>query len=107
MEEAILATDLDSYFKRRDRFFKLVNTATYDWTRKDHRSLLRSMLMTCCDIAAITKPWLVALNSRFDTLPHRFALITGIHKKLLLNWLLASFSSKVTLKESNLKLSQS
>ncbi|KAH9413579.1 cGMP-specific 3',5'-cyclic phosphodiesterase [Dermatophagoides pteronyssinus] len=61
MEEAILATDLAIYFRNRDKFFQLVeqmNTnGQRDWSDENNRSLLRSMLMTCCDIAAITKPW--------------------------------------------------
>jgi len=29
----------------------------YDWTREEDRELFRAMLMTVCDLAAITKPW--------------------------------------------------
>lgn len=36
---------------------ELVDNESYDWTRDDHRDLLRGMLMTACDLAAITKPW--------------------------------------------------
>nr|XP_046916300.1 dual 3',5'-cyclic-AMP and -GMP phosphodiesterase 11-like [Dermatophagoides farinae] len=61
LEEAILATDLAVYFRKRDKFFQLVEqmktTGQRDWSDENNRSLLRSMLMTCCDIAAITKPW--------------------------------------------------
>lgn len=58
LEEAILATDLANYFKNRDRFFQLVNSNNLDWRNDStHRSLLRCMLMTACDVAAITKPW--------------------------------------------------
>jgi hypothetical protein len=58
LEEAILATDLANYFVKRDRFFQLANSDSLDWRNDpDHRSLLRCMLMTACDIAAITKPW--------------------------------------------------
>lgn len=27
------------------------------WSMDEHRELLRAMLMTVCDLAAITKPW--------------------------------------------------
>lgn len=27
------------------------------WNMEEHRELLRAMLMTVCDLAAITKPW--------------------------------------------------
>lgn len=60
LEEAILATDLANYFQKRDLFFQLVNTNQFDWkSNQEHRSLLRCMLMTGCDVAAITKPWSV------------------------------------------------
>jgi hypothetical protein len=58
LEEAILATDLANYFGKRDHFFQLTNSDSLDWQNDaGHRSLLRCMLMTACDIAAITKPW--------------------------------------------------
>lgn len=60
LEEAILATDLANYFQNREIFFQLVNSDTFDWHHNlEHRSLLRCMLMTACDVAAITKPWSV------------------------------------------------
>jgi hypothetical protein len=60
LEEAILATDLANYFGKRDHFFQLINSDRLDWQNDPaHRSLLRCMLMTACDIAAITKPWSV------------------------------------------------
>lgn len=57
LEDAILATDLAVYFRRRGTFFRLVDSEIYNWDRDDHRELLREMLMTTCDVAAITKPW--------------------------------------------------
>ncbi|GFS85999.1 dual 3',5'-cyclic-AMP and -GMP phosphodiesterase 11 [Trichonephila clavipes] len=57
LEDAILATDLAVYFRRRGTFFHMVETGNYNWRREDNRELLRAMLMTVCDIAAITKPW--------------------------------------------------
>ncbi|RWS31936.1 dual 3':5'-cyclic-AMP and -GMP phosphodiesterase 11-like protein [Leptotrombidium deliense] len=58
LEEAILATDLAAYFRKRGSFIRLVESEDYDWqNNNEHRSLLRCMLMTACDIAAITKPW--------------------------------------------------
>lgn len=62
LEEAILATDIAIYFKNRPVFFKLIDAEEYniifspDGSSGD-RKLLRGMLMTACDIAAITKPW--------------------------------------------------
>jgi len=82
LEQAILATDLALYFQKRRSFFELVDeggvaahvpslpsteTSTttntslsaghVDWTVQENQSLLFSMLMTSCDISAITKPW--------------------------------------------------
>uniref|UniRef100_T1JHX2 3',5'-cyclic-GMP phosphodiesterase n=1 Tax=Strigamia maritima TaxID=126957 RepID=T1JHX2_STRMM len=57
LEDAILSTDLAVYFRKRGNFFNLVDTQSYDWNLEEHRELLRGMLMTTCDVAAITKPW--------------------------------------------------
>ena len=56
IEEAILATDLAIYFKRRGDTFNLVETGL-DWSDREHKSLIRGLLMTACDLGAITKPW--------------------------------------------------
>ncbi|XP_046649494.1 dual 3',5'-cyclic-AMP and -GMP phosphodiesterase 11-like isoform X3 [Daphnia pulicaria] len=57
LEEAIISTDLAVYFKKRKAFFDLVEDRSYDWWQDGHRELLRGMMMTACDVAAITKPW--------------------------------------------------
>lgn len=66
LEEAILATDLAVYFNNRSIFMQLASSDDKDllFGRREtnsndpsSRSLLRGMLMTACDIAAITKPW--------------------------------------------------
>uniref|UniRef100_A0A8C5ESE2 Phosphodiesterase n=1 Tax=Gouania willdenowi TaxID=441366 RepID=A0A8C5ESE2_GOUWI len=57
IERAILATDLALYMKRRGEFFELTKNSQFVWEDDNHRDLLRSMLMTACDISAITKPW--------------------------------------------------
>jgi dual 3',5'-cyclic-AMP and -GMP phosphodiesterase 11 len=59
LEEAILATDLALYFKHRDKFFRIVDSGTMDWSNPSHCELIRSMMMTACDLSAITKPWQV------------------------------------------------
>ncbi|XP_042171865.1 cGMP-specific 3',5'-cyclic phosphodiesterase-like [Oncorhynchus tshawytscha] len=56
IEKAILATDLAVYMERRAEFFELGQRGVR-WEEDRHRDLLRSMLMTASDIAAITKPW--------------------------------------------------
>uniref|UniRef100_A0A673X0M6 Phosphodiesterase n=1 Tax=Salmo trutta TaxID=8032 RepID=A0A673X0M6_SALTR len=57
IERAILATDLALYMKRRGEFFELTKNSQFVWDDDYHKDLLRSMLMTACDISAITKPW--------------------------------------------------
>ncbi|GBP36575.1 Dual 3',5'-cyclic-AMP and -GMP phosphodiesterase 11 [Eumeta japonica] len=61
LEDAILSTDLAVYFSKRVAFIDLVGSensrCTDFWTCEENRGLLRAMLMTACDLAAITKPW--------------------------------------------------
>lgn len=57
LEDAILSTDLAVYFRKRGAFLTLARSGGYNWAYTDHRELLRGMLMTVCDLAAITKPW--------------------------------------------------
>uniref|UniRef100_A0A8C6JCW5 Phosphodiesterase n=1 Tax=Melopsittacus undulatus TaxID=13146 RepID=A0A8C6JCW5_MELUD len=57
LKQSILATDLTLYFERRTEFFELVSKGGYDWNTKNHREIFRSMLMTACDLGAVTKPW--------------------------------------------------
>ncbi|KAG7312318.1 Dual 3'-5'-cyclic-AMP and -GMP phosphodiesterase 11 [Plutella xylostella] len=61
LEDAILSTDLAVYFSKRNAFIDLVSTervVTPTWGEcEQRRGLLRAMLMTACDLAAITKPW--------------------------------------------------
>ncbi|XP_077993000.1 dual 3',5'-cyclic-AMP and -GMP phosphodiesterase 11A-like [Glandiceps talaboti] len=57
LKHAILATDLAQYFKLRNNFITIVDNSKYDWKLKEHKDLLRGMLMTACDVGAITKPW--------------------------------------------------
>ncbi|XP_057327948.1 dual 3',5'-cyclic-AMP and -GMP phosphodiesterase 11-like isoform X2 [Microplitis mediator] len=57
LEDAILSTDLAVYFRKRGAFLNIARGQTYNWALTEHRELLRGMLMTVCDLAAITKPW--------------------------------------------------
>lgn len=57
LKHSILSTDISTYFQTRSKFFSLVDGLEYDWQDDNHREMLRSMLMTACDIAASTKPW--------------------------------------------------
>ncbi|CAF0963784.1 unnamed protein product [Rotaria sp. Silwood1] len=57
IEAAILATDLAVYFRRRGDFQKLVESRQERWIDPGRKDLLRGMMMTACDVAAICKPW--------------------------------------------------
>ncbi|CAD5116850.1 DgyrCDS5694 [Dimorphilus gyrociliatus] len=57
LEHAILATDLAVYFKQRPEFFSLVDSSTINWESDKDKELVRAMMMTACDVSAITKPW--------------------------------------------------
>ncbi|EDV22768.1 uncharacterized protein TRIADDRAFT_28362 [Trichoplax adhaerens] len=57
MEHAVVSTDLALHLKERDQFLQLLRSRTLDLTQYEHRKLLRAMLMTVCDLGAITKPW--------------------------------------------------
>ncbi|KAM5323101.1 cone cGMP-specific 3',5'-cyclic phosphodiesterase subunit alpha' [Glossophaga mutica] len=66
-EVAIIATDLALYFKKRTMFQKIVDACekmeteeeaikyvTSDPTKKE---IIMAMMMTACDLSAVTKPW--------------------------------------------------
>ncbi|XP_035266769.1 dual 3',5'-cyclic-AMP and -GMP phosphodiesterase 11A isoform X1 [Anguilla anguilla] len=57
LKQSILATDLTLYFENRKAFFEMVSKGEYNWNVKTHRDMCRSMLMTACDLGAVTKPW--------------------------------------------------
>ncbi|XP_044758218.1 dual 3',5'-cyclic-AMP and -GMP phosphodiesterase 11 isoform X2 [Coccinella septempunctata] len=56
LEEAILSTDLAIYFRKRGAFFAAVREGAC-WQMDENREIMRAMLMTVCDLSAITKPW--------------------------------------------------
>ncbi|XP_075469782.1 cGMP-specific 3',5'-cyclic phosphodiesterase [Ascaphus truei] len=57
IKRAILATDLALYIKRRGDFFELVKKKQFSWDDSSQKELFLAMLMTACDLSAITKPW--------------------------------------------------
>ncbi|CAF3343356.1 unnamed protein product [Rotaria socialis] len=57
IEAAIVSTDLALYFRKRGEFQKLVDVNDEHWTDPTKKELLRGMMMTGCDVAAICKPW--------------------------------------------------
>ena len=41
----------------RNKWFVMVDEGHIDWEEKELKEIFRSILMTTCDIGAITKPW--------------------------------------------------
>uniref|UniRef100_A0A8C2XEI4 Phosphodiesterase n=1 Tax=Cyclopterus lumpus TaxID=8103 RepID=A0A8C2XEI4_CYCLU len=64
LKQAILSTDLTLHFERRTKFFECVLSGEFSWTDEGHRQVLRSMLMTGCDLGAVTRPG--RYPNRFD-----------------------------------------
>uniref|UniRef100_A0AAX7UZL1 Phosphodiesterase n=1 Tax=Astatotilapia calliptera TaxID=8154 RepID=A0AAX7UZL1_ASTCA len=60
LKQAILSTDLTLHFERRTKFFEYVLSGEFSWTDEGHREVLRSMLMTACDLGAVTRPWKIS-----------------------------------------------
>ncbi|KAL3837319.1 hypothetical protein ACJMK2_022685 [Sinanodonta woodiana] len=61
LKHAILATDLSLHLQIRQKFFAMTEQGdSIDWDDRDIKEIFRSILMTTCDIAAITKPWEVS-----------------------------------------------
>nr|XP_055240231.1 rod cGMP-specific 3',5'-cyclic phosphodiesterase subunit beta isoform X4 [Gorilla gorilla gorilla] len=76
MDIAIIATDLALYFKKRAMFQKIVDESknyedkkswveylSLETTRKE---IVMAMMMTACDLSAITKPWEVQSKPMMD-----------------------------------------
>nr|DBA28913.1 TPA: hypothetical protein GDO54_009198 [Pyxicephalus adspersus] len=57
IKQAILATDLALYIKKRGDFFELIKRKKFRWDDPTQKELFLAMLMTACDLSAITKPW--------------------------------------------------
>lgn len=60
IKDAIMATDLGNYFRYRSKLLPLVTGFTFDWENVNHRSLLKGIMMTSCDLSGMCKPVLVA-----------------------------------------------
>ncbi|CAG6015597.1 unnamed protein product [Menidia menidia] len=60
LKQAILSTDLTLHFERRTKFFENVLSGEFSWTDEGQREVFRSMLMTACDLGAVTRPWKIS-----------------------------------------------
>ncbi|XP_073934845.1 cone cGMP-specific 3',5'-cyclic phosphodiesterase subunit alpha' isoform X2 [Castor canadensis] len=75
-EVAIIATDLALYFKKRTMFQKIVDACEqmqteeaaikYVTTDPIKKEIIMAMMMTACDLSAITKPWEVQSQPMMD-----------------------------------------
>ena len=63
MKHFILATDLALFFKNKDRMRDIITEGSFEWSRKDHRSLAQALLMTSCDLVASAKPWSIQTDT--------------------------------------------
>ncbi|PSN33928.1 hypothetical protein C0J52_19328 [Blattella germanica] len=57
VHDAILATDLALYFRCRARILGILNEKEFDWTNGAQRILLKSIMMTTCDLSGQCKPF--------------------------------------------------
>ncbi|KAK7789545.1 hypothetical protein R5R35_010323 [Gryllus longicercus] len=60
IHDAIIATDLAYYFRVRGRIVKIMGEKQFDWTEGSHRCLLKSIMMTTCDLSGQCKPFCIA-----------------------------------------------
>ena len=62
----------------RNKWFAMVDEGHIDWEERELREIFRSILMTTCDIGAITKPWEVS---------RKVSVIEGFMKELMVSYL--------------------
>lgn len=83
IKDAILATDLAMYFRARAKLLQICHENLFDWENKYHRFLIKSIIMTCCDLSGQCKPYSITkkitenLYSKFVVMPlyYKFNLI--------------------------------
>ncbi len=63
IESAILATDLALFFETKKKIANLMLTGGFDKKNTEHLSLLRGVVMTCSDLAAMYKPFEAARHT--------------------------------------------
>lgn len=74
IREAILATDLASYFKVRGKLEQLKNDNLLNWKNDRHRMVCKAIMMTSCDLSGSCKPFHVAKNICDNVLSKYFVL---------------------------------
>lgn len=57
IEASILATDLALFFGAKKKISDIMMTGGFDKKNVEHLGLLRGVIMTCCDLSAMYKPF--------------------------------------------------
>ncbi|KAK9875163.1 hypothetical protein WA026_005954 [Henosepilachna vigintioctopunctata] len=60
IRDAILATDLQLYFKNRLKLLPIINDKAFEVANSNHRYLLKTIMMTVCDLSGQCKPYSIA-----------------------------------------------
>lgn len=60
IKDAIIATDLAQYFRSRVKLIQICQESLLDWNNNYHRTLIKSIMMTVCDLSGNCKPFSVA-----------------------------------------------
>lgn len=90
IKKAILATDLANYFLNKKKLENLVRQENIDWTNQEHRTLIKGLIMTSCDLSGQCKPYSVAkmiTENVLSTLKN-FFLVVFLKKKYLFSRIL-------------------
>ena len=75
----------------RDKFFAMVDSGMKNWDDRESRDILRSILMTTCDVAAITKPWEIQRKVKISFVCiNRFLCQPYFNTILLSSWVFSS-----------------
>lgn len=62
IRQCILATDLSLYFQSRTELVKIADSKAFSFKNPDHRRLIKSLLMTACDLSGQSKPIQIAMK---------------------------------------------
>ncbi|XP_068082303.1 cAMP and cAMP-inhibited cGMP 3',5'-cyclic phosphodiesterase 10A-like [Anabrus simplex] len=60
IHDAVIATDLAFYFRCRSRLLIILDERRFNWSESSHRLLLKSIMMTTCDLSGQCKPFPIA-----------------------------------------------
>lgn len=64
--ECIIATDLSLYFQTRMELLRIADEQSFSFKNREHRRLVKSVMMTSCDLSGQTKPLAICKNITED-----------------------------------------